>query len=104
MSWSIWGVKIDTTDPKMEESFRAAVTARVDEQKALNPTLALFEDQETKEQLEATISLALAAVGHHAKALGGTAFNVSMNGHSNPNHEKRDGYSNDCFAISVCAT
>ncbi len=79
MSWHVQG-KFSEVDRMMEE--------------------ALSQNPECKDQVLAAIDAA-AAIRDSGCCGSSCDFHITLSGHSNPNHEKREGWANDVVTVAV---
>jgi hypothetical protein len=62
---------------------------------------ALVQNPECADQFDAVSYAVKDLINSAAIGAWGKRFNVAMSGHSNPNHEPRDGWANDAVTISI---
>jgi hypothetical protein len=56
---------------------------------------------EENDQVEAAHKAAEAIIASGSAGAEGKDFFISLSGHTNPNHEPRPGYANDCISVTV---
>lgn len=86
----------------MSWSSSVSKVSRSELQAALEAALVLGNDDvptERQEQVDAARAAALYIA--RSAAVGDGAFNVSINGHANPEHKPRDGWSNDYVNVTI---